>query len=94
MPTTKKQAVSAMRRRRKRQGIVRLEVSIRKSDVPLLRGVVEALGDPKREAEIRTLLRDRLTGSGAFGFKAFLASAPLEGVDLTRDRRAGRDVEW
>jgi hypothetical protein len=93
MPASKRQAVNAMRRRRKRQGIVRLEVNVRRSDVPLLRGVAEALGDPKREAEIRALLRDRLAKSGALGFKAFLAAAPLEGVELMRDRRVGRDVE-
>ena len=27
------------------------------------------------------------------GLKALLASAPLEGIDLTRDRDLGRDVE-
>jgi hypothetical protein len=84
----------AVRGRRMPQDFVRLTFSVRTSDVSLLRGVVEALEDPKREADMRALLlRWHFSNLGATGFKALLAAAPLEGVDLTRDRRPGRDVD-
>ncbi len=93
MPSSQRTAVTAYRRRMKRQGVVRLEVHVRKDDTPLVRGVVAALADPEREAETRALLRERFGASPAKGLKALLASAPLEGVDLRRERDQGRNVE-
>lgn len=93
MALSRKKAVSAHRRRLKRQGVVRLEVNVRKDDAPLVRGVVKALSDPEREAEARALLRERFGAGKPTGFKALLAAAPLEGIDLTRERDFGRDFE-
>jgi hypothetical protein len=94
MPATRrKNSLSAYRRRLKRQGVIRLELNVRKADASLLRGVVKALTDPQREAEARALLRERFGAGEAAGFKEFLASAPLEGIDLERRRDLGRDVE-
>jgi len=59
----------------------------------MLRSVVTALSDPSRESETRAMLRERFGGSRATGFKALLVSAPLEGIDLSRQRDFGRDVE-
>lgn len=86
-------AVSDYRRRLKRKGVVRLEVHVRKDDAALVRGVVDALADPEREAEARALLRERFGTGRATGLKALLAAAPLEGIDLTRERDFGRDVD-
>jgi hypothetical protein len=77
----------------KRQGVVRVEVHVRKDDAALVRGVVKALGDPERETETRALLRERFGAGRAAGLKALLAAAPLEGIDLARGRDIGRDVE-
>jgi len=85
--------LSAYRRRLKRRGVVRLEVNVRKEDAPLVRGVVKALGDPERETEARALLRERFGTIKPMGLKALLAAAPLEGIDLTRERDTGRDLE-
>jgi hypothetical protein len=93
MPNTKPKPLATYRRRMKRRGVVRLEVHVRKDDAPLVRGVVKALGDPEREAEARALLRERFGAGKPAGLKALLASAPLEGIDLTRERDFGRDVE-
>ena len=93
MQASQKKALSAHRRRLKRRGIARLEVRVHKDDVALVRSVVEALADPDREAETRALLRDRFGTRPASGLKALLAAAPLEGIDLTRDRDLGRDVD-
>jgi hypothetical protein len=54
--------------------------------------VARALSDPAREAEARALLRERFGAAKAKGLKALLAAAPLEGIDLTRERDLGRDV--
>jgi hypothetical protein len=86
-------AVKSYRSRMKRAGIVRLEVRVRKDDAPLVRQVVEALSDPRREAEARATLRQKFGATKGERFKALLASAPLEGVDLTRHRDFGRDVD-
>jgi hypothetical protein len=93
MARSKGQSLSAHRRRLKRRGVVRLEVNVRKDDAALVRGVVEALRDPQRETEARTLLRERFGGAYPADLKALLAAAPLEGIDLTRDRDPGRDVD-
>ena len=86
MPSVRRNSVTSFRRRLKRRGVVRVEVHVPKGDAPLVRA------DPSRATEARALLRERFGGDKAVGFKAFLASAPLEGVDLTRERDLGRDV--
>ena len=93
VPTTRKQALIAHRRRQKRRGVVRLEVHVRKSDAVLIRGLVKALADPAREVEVRAALREQFARGAAKGLKALLAAAPLEGIDLRRARDRGRDVD-
>jgi len=90
---TLKTPIANFRRRMKREGVVRVEVHVRKEDAALVRGVARALADPEREAEARALLRRRFTAQHATGLKVLLAAAPLEGVDLERDRDAGRAVD-
>ena len=92
MASTQRTALSTYRRRLKRRGVVRLEVHVRKDDAALVRGVVKALADPEREGEARTWLRKHFGAGKADGLKALLASAPLEGIDLGRERDVGRDV--
>jgi len=92
MASTQRKALSTYRRRLKRRGVVRLEVHVSKDDAALVRGVVKALADPERENEARALLRERFGAGKAKGLKALLASAPLEGIDLSRDPDCGRDV--
>ena len=93
MSKSQRKALSAHRKRLKRRGIARLELRVKHDDVPLVRGVVEALSDPAREGETRALLRERFGSTPAKSFKAMLAEAPLEGIDLTRQVDFGRDVE-
>ncbi len=93
MPTTQRKAVASYRLRMKRQGVVRVEVQVRKEDAALLRRVASALIDPEREAEARALLRQRFAEPRAKGLKALLAAAPLEGIDLERARDTGRTVD-
>lgn len=85
--------VTAWRKRRQRQGFVRVEVLVRKEDARLLREVASALGDPTREAEVRTILREKVVSGHKGGMKALLASAPLEGINLERQQDLGREVE-
>jgi hypothetical protein len=92
MAKTQRKALNTYRRRLKRRGIVRLEVHVRKDDAALLRGVAQALSDPAREAEARALLRERFGSTKTRGLKVLLAAAPLEGIDLSRDRDFGRDI--
>jgi hypothetical protein len=72
---------------------VRIEVSIRKEDAPLVRGVAAALADPLRQSEARLLLRRRFAEPPKKGLKALLASAPLDGIDLDRSRDIGRESD-
>jgi hypothetical protein len=87
-----KRAAAASRGHLKQPGMVRLEVRVRKDDAALVRGVVRALSDPKRETEARALL-GRLGGERTQNLKALLAAAPLEGVKLERERDFGQDVD-
>ena len=93
MPKARKNPLASYRRRQKRQGIVRVEVQVRKEDVALVRSVAQALGDPGREAEARSLLKARFATPSAVGLKALLASAPLDGIELERPRDLGRPVD-
>jgi hypothetical protein len=90
---SQRKALSAHRRRLKRRGIARLELRVKHADIPLVRGVVDALSDPARAEETRSLLRERFGAGNAKGLKRLLAQAPLEDFDLTRPRDFGRDVE-
>jgi len=94
MRSTGKSALAEHRRRLKRHGMVRLEVKVRKEDAALLRNVANALVDPARELQARALLREKFGPAEAEGLKALLSAAPLEGIDLTRERDLGRDVSW
>jgi hypothetical protein len=76
-----------------RGGFVRVEVKVRKEDASLVRHVAAALCDPARQAEARTLIRQRFGEPTKVSLKALLASAPLEGIDLERGRDFGRDVD-
>jgi hypothetical protein len=73
--------------------VVRLEVQVRKDDASLVRDVAAALADPLRRSEARALLQARFGDAKPSGLKALLASAPLEGIDLLRQRDLDRDVD-
>ncbi len=93
MVKTQRKAVIRFRRRLKRQGMARLEVNVRKDDATLVRNVVRALANPGQEQTARALLREHFGGQTPDGLKALLAAAPLEGIDLSRDRDLGRTVD-
>jgi hypothetical protein len=94
LASTQQKALSSYRRRLKRRGVVRLEVHVRKVDATLVREVVKALADPHREHETRALLREQFGSGKAEGLKTLLATAPLEGIDLRRERDFGRDIRF
>jgi hypothetical protein len=94
MTTAHKTPVTSYRDRMKRQGFVRVEVQVRKEDAGLVRDVASALGDPAREAETRVILRERIASARVGGFKALLAAAPLEGIDLARPHDFGRETTF
>ena len=93
MSNRSRSSLADHRARQARQGFVRVEVSVRREDVNLVRQVVAALSDPTRQAAARTLLRQRFVEPTKLSLKALLASAPLEGIDLDRDRDLGRNVD-
>lgn len=86
-------SVTAYRARQSQRGLVRVEVTVHREDAALVRGVVSALLDPARRDDARRLLLRKFTAPAAPGLKALLASAPLDGIELERERDFGRDVE-
>ena len=90
---TDSSAVTAWRRRRERQGFVRLEVQVRKEDAELVRAVASALGDAERREATRAVIREHITPARRRGLKALLAEAPLDGIDLERPREVGREID-
>lgn len=92
MVMLRKSPVTEHRRRRKRKGIVRLEVSVARADAALVRRLAQALADPSLSPETREWLRLQLVPPPG-GFKAMLARAPLEGIDLDRPRHMNRKVD-
>ena len=93
MAKSQRKATNIFRKRLKQQGMARLEVKVRKDDAPLVRNVVRALASPEQEQTARALLREHFGSRHAGGLKALLAAAPLEGINLSRGRDFGRDVD-
>jgi hypothetical protein len=85
--------VAVHRRRMKQDGLVRVEVKVRKQDVALVRGVVRALSDPGQAAEARAILSQRFASPPSHDFKALLAMMPLDEIDLERPRDTGRTID-
>ena len=75
------------------RGFVRVEVNVGREDADLVRDVAAALSDPGRQAAARMLIRQRFGPPPPVDLKALLASAPLDDIDLERDRDVGRDVD-
>ena len=90
---TQRKAINNFRKRLKQRGMARLEVNVRKDDAMLVRNVVRALSSPEQERTARALLREHFGSRQVEGLKALLAAAPLEGINLSRDRDSGRDVD-
>lgn len=93
MSIRKPSPLASHRARKRRQGFVRVEVNVRKEDAGLVRDVAAALSDPARQAAARMLLRQRFAEQPGMSLKALLAAAPLDGIDLDRDRDLGREVD-
>ncbi len=94
MTIAQKKAVQNHRQRLKERGWIRLEVQAPKTDRALIRKIASLLrGDPERAGEIRARLLELVGEEPKPSLKALLASAPLEGIDLTRQRDPGREVE-
>ena len=72
---------------------MRVEVSVSREDADLVRDVAAALSDPGRQVAARMLIRQRFGPLPMVDLKALLASAPLDDIDLDRDRDVGRDVD-
>ncbi|MCB1882681.1 MAG: hypothetical protein KDG89_01600 [Geminicoccaceae bacterium] len=93
MPSTTRKRLAEHRRRQSVAGVVRLEVRVSQEDVALVRSMALALADPARAAKTRATLRTLVEPGEAPDLKVLLASAPLEGVPLERDRDTGHDVD-
>ena len=92
MSAAQRRALAAHRRRQKHNGFTRLEIKVRKADAALIRDVARALADPVREADTRATLKKQIVSGAVTGLKALLAAAPLDGIDLSRERDAGRNA--
>jgi len=88
-----RKATNSFRKRLKQRGMARLEINVRKGDATLVRNVVRALSSPEQERAARALLRQHFGSRQVEGLKALLAAAPLEGINLSRARDFGRDVD-
>jgi hypothetical protein len=94
MNTSQQRAIEDYRKRLKERGLVRLEIQVLEPDAPLIRQITKVLrGDPLHAAKIRTQLHQIVGTEQKHGLKVLLASAPLEGIDLSRSQDRGRDVD-
>ena len=95
MSLAQKHAVESYRERQRRRGLLRVEVQAPEADAPLLRELAQALrGNGQRASKLRRVLRRALAPEAEEGsLKQLLEAAPLEGIDLTRPRDFGREIE-
>jgi molybdenum cofactor biosynthesis enzyme MoaA len=91
MTTGNHNSVAKHRKRLKDLGLARIEVQVPSDDAELIRRTAQSLRG-EMAATLRVQLQ-RLVGASSIGLKDILASAPLDDIDLTRDRDVGRGVE-
>jgi hypothetical protein len=90
----KRSTVQRFRARQKARGLRRFEVQVPAEDVSLVRRVAAALADPARRLDVRAALGEVVGIEDARSLKALLAQAPpLDDIDLTRSRDAGRAID-
>jgi len=94
MPSTQKLAVNNHRSRLRKKGLSRLEVVVPDTDKPLFKELARRLrGSPREADEMRHELLVLTYEEPKTGFKELLAAAPLDGIDLDRDRDTGREID-
>lgn len=72
----------------------RLEVVVPESDRDRLKELARLLREGgSRASRLRSAVDLAVKDKRPPNFKEYLESAPLEGVDLTRDQDLGRDIE-
>lgn len=93
MGTSRKKAFRDHGRRRKKQGLKRVEVEVTESDAALIRRLAKVL---RCGGEIADEARHRLTkmiAATSLDLKDLLASAPMDGIRITRYRDPGRSID-
>jgi len=81
------------RRRLKQRGLKRVEVEAVETDAAMLQQLAKVLrGEGKNANKARQRLSE-IVGATGPGLKDLLASAPLEGIRITRSRAPGRIIE-
>ncbi len=93
MSDAQKKAIQNYRARLARKGLTRVEVHVPKADVGLVRDIASALSDPARAQRVRSALKRSDSIYTGMSLKELLSAAPLEGIDLTRDKDTGRDID-
>lgn len=94
MSTAQKDAVANHRTRSRRKGIIRVEVQTPENDAPLIRQLAKVLRENSaKAADLRKHLRAIVGAAEQRGLKDLLASAPLDGIDLSRRDDRPRDVD-
>ena len=94
MSHAQQEAVRTHRQRMKCRGVTRVELQTPREDAPLLREIARVLrGDPEQAARVRAQLARAIHPEPGPGLKQLLAAAPLEGIELTRQRDAGREID-
>ena len=93
-PSAQKRAVEHYRKRLKERGIVRLEVYASETDAVLIRHIAKVLREESEQAvQVRKQIRSLIGPREKPSLKALLASAPLDGIDLSRQKDTGRKVD-
>lgn len=93
MSTSQERALRNHRRRLKERGLRRVEVEATDADASLIRELARLLrAGGERAATARRILTNAIVLNEP-GLKELLASAPLEGIRITRSRDTGRTID-
>lgn len=93
MPKSKPSAVAKHRRVLRQRGLKRIELRVPAIDAELFKQIAASILGAETAKETRAYLRRRFSSAESADFKDYLASAPLEGIDLGRRSDTGRDVD-
>jgi hypothetical protein len=93
LSTSQDKAVREHRRRLKASGLKRVEIHAAEADAALIRQLAKLLREDNERTELIRKRLDDLVTDRPTGLKTLLASAPLEGIRITRSRESGRSIE-
>jgi len=72
---------------------VQIRIKIRRGDENIMHHIADAISNPLNRTQVRRVLAEFFVDYSQQDLKTLLASAPLQGLKIERNREPGRRIE-